>query len=112
VTILHMGGGRIAITCEVGQCIIRATVTAASDEDARAFVAHHNHGWYTRRQRGEIIDACQYHLGSCCIAHARPGAPGVDPAAYFPPSLLEPTGGHAAPAPQPEQLDLFAEAAA
>jgi hypothetical protein len=107
-----MGGGRIAITCEVGQCIIRATVTAASDEDARAFVAHHNYGWYTRRQRGRIIDACQYHLGSCCITHARPGGPCVDPAAYFPPSLLEPTGDDAAPASIPEQLDLFAEAAA
>jgi hypothetical protein len=96
VTTYSSGDGRIIIACEVGQCSTTFTTPAPSSEAARAVAAQHNYGWYTRRQRRRVADACSFHLGSCCIAHTRPGEPGVDPAAILPPPRLEPMSEEAA----------------
>ena len=96
MTTYSIGDGRIIIRCEVGQCPTTITVTAPNSEAARAIAAQHNYGWYTRRQRRKIADACQWHLGGCCIHHTRPGEPGIDPAAILPPPRLKPMSSEAA----------------
>lgn len=87
MTTYSAGDGRIIITCNVGHCPTTFTTPAPSSEAARAIAAGHDYGWYTRRQRGKVADACQWHLGGCCIHHARPSSPTLDPAAILPAGL-------------------------
>ena len=96
MTTYSIGDGRIIIRCNVGQCPTTITVTAPNGETARSIAAQHNYGWYTRRQRRKVADACQWHLGGCCIHHTRTGSPTLDPAAILPPPRLEPMSSEAA----------------
>jgi hypothetical protein len=96
VTTYSSGDGRIIIRCEVGQCITQVTVTAPTSDAARAIASGHNHGWYQRTQRRRVADACQWHLGTCCIHHARPDSLTLDPAAILPAPRMEPMSADAA----------------
>lgn len=96
MTTYSAGDGRIIIRCDAGQCITQVTVTAPTGEAARTIAALHDTGWYTRRRNRRVTDACQWHLGACCIHHARPGSPTLDPAAILPTPRLEPMSDQAA----------------
>lgn len=84
MTTYSAGDGRIIIRCDAGQCTTQITVTAPTGEAARTIASGHDHGWYTRRRNRRTADACQWHLGACCIHHTRPGTPTLDPAAILP----------------------------
>jgi hypothetical protein len=93
---------RVVVRCDVGGCLTLMMVPAETVEEGRALVARHNYGWYTLRLAGgRIADGCQWHLGSCCIHHARPGSPTLDPRAILPAAEQEAA---------PVQLDLLAAA--
>lgn len=91
----------IVIACDQGRCTLRVYVPETDTvAEAREIVADHNHGWYTaRRAGGRIIDACQFHLGTCCVHHARLDMPTLDRSAILPGKTGTPT--------RPAQLDLF-----
>ncbi|MFF3441882.1 hypothetical protein [Streptosporangium sp. NPDC002721] len=96
---------RVVLDCEAGGCGMRVTVTADTVTEARLKAATHNSGWYTaRRSGGRTIDACQYHLGTCCVHHASPTSPTLDPSAVLPGRSDQPDS----PALRAAQLDLFA----
>lgn len=92
----------VVVRCEAAGCLTMMLVrNAATVGEARAMLAGHGSGWYRARRYGRLIDACQWHLGSCCVQHASPGGPSLDPAAVLPgpqpPGLPDGDG----------QLDLF-----
>ncbi|MER6828810.1 hypothetical protein ABT352_22710 [Streptosporangium sp. NPDC000563] len=92
----------VVLDCEAGGCTMRLYVNADTVEEARTRAATHNSGWYTaRRSGGRTIDACQYHLGTCCVHHASPHSPTLDPSAVLPDRSDQPASSTA-------QLDLFA----
>lgn len=96
----------VVIDCEIAGCNQVIAVRADSITEGRAKASTHNNGWYTaRRAGGRIVDGCQWHLGSCCVHHARRlwrdrPDPTLDPDAILP--------GELAVNGQLDQLDLFA----
>ncbi|MFG1709274.1 hypothetical protein ACFLIM_39390 [Nonomuraea sp. M3C6] len=103
----------IAITCELGGCLRRIVLEADSSAEARELAARHDYGWYVaRRAGGRLADGCQYHLGSCCVNHAKRCCPldkprrccTVDATAILP--------GDEGQAAAVDQLDLFGGALA
>jgi hypothetical protein len=81
---------RVVIDCEIGGCSTRAIVRADSIEQGRVKASGHDYAWYVaRRAGGQLVDGCQWHLGTCCVHHAhrlwrgRPH-PTLDPAAVLP----------------------------
>ncbi|MFF3665405.1 hypothetical protein [Microtetraspora malaysiensis] len=105
---------RVAVSCEIAGCpnMILFKNTDSVTE-GRANASTHNYGWYTaRRAGGRLVDGCQWHLGSCCVHHARRlwrghPHPTLDSAAVLPGEPGFPGQADTGPA----QLDLFGSAA-
>ncbi|MFC4060185.1 hypothetical protein ACFOWE_17915 [Planomonospora corallina] len=94
---------RVVLGCEIGGCSTQVSVAAGTVTAARAAMAQHNYGWYTaRRAGGRLVDGCQWHLGSCCVHHARRPSPTLDPAAILPGDP-----GWPGATTEPAQLDLL-----
>lgn len=75
----------VVIDCEIGGCGCRIAFKADSVTEGRALAARHNYGWYTaRRAGGRVVDGCQWHLGTCCLAHTVDWCPTLDPDAILP----------------------------
>jgi len=90
----------VVLSCEPCQGTRRLAVRVGSVAEARAAATRHDRAWYTRRVGGRVVDACQWHLGCCCIEHVRPWClPYIDQAAILPGEAARPVG---------DQLDLFA----
>lgn len=92
----------VVIGCEARGCHTVVHVRdVATVEQARELLSSHRGGWYRARRAGRLIDACQWHLGACCIQHARPLSPTVDRTAVLPgEEPQDPQGGDA-------QMDLL-----
>jgi hypothetical protein len=95
----------IALSCEIDSCTNRLVLKADSVTEARIKASHHDRAWYlARRAGGRLVDGCQWHMGSCCIQHARRPSWTLDQAAVLPGDLEFPGQADAGTA----QLDLFA----
>jgi len=94
----------VVVDCEIGGCGQRTTVRAASIDEGRVLISRHGRGWYLARRAAGLVDGCQWHLGCCCVEHARRVGLGcrhtLDPEVVLPGEPGFPGGGSG-------QLDLF-----
>ncbi|MDX3100501.1 hypothetical protein [Nonomuraea angiospora] len=81
---------RVVLVCEIERCWHMVSFPADSLTEGLTYALSHNYGWYVaRRAGGRFVHGCQWHLGTCCVHHARRlwrgrPDPTLDPTAVLP----------------------------